>query len=469
MCCAGLLFLGSCSENYDNYNTDYSAYDNLKIKVEGADNNDTLYVNVISAHSLALVFEPEANIGVQGFLYEIADTLIAQIGLDGKITPIKPGVTELSVKFRGNKEIKTQCFLKITPVLITDIQITPSEPIRIKEGKTDSITRYIKVLPSNASYQELKYTVEDPTIVSIDENGEISALKEGTTNILINTIPGAASGIITKAFPVTVVGTIFVGDIELLPILTGGTATISIGQNLDIANFSIVTPENADNKNLQCTIVNGNSVVSVDDNGLITGIGEGTAVIAVTPKDGSNISKEFTINVVAGPDFNRSVWKLNTDFKYSNGLDYVPDGTTGFLSHMIDDNNATYFAINKPGRPYPTGGVTYSTPADKCYFILDLGASNQFNYFRWRHRNNNANFRAWAISILGSDDNVTYTPILDNYTIPGAETSSNNNILTDDLALPGTSNYRYVKVVFTNWNKTAGYNMQIAEFWLGKK
>ena len=49
-------------------------------------------------------------------------------------------------------------------------------------NKEDTIELYAEVLPQNATYPEITWSVSNPEIASIDETGVLTALKGGTVH-----------------------------------------------------------------------------------------------------------------------------------------------------------------------------------------------------------------------------------------------------------------------------------------------
>ncbi|MDR2563576.1 MAG: M60 family metallopeptidase [Prevotellaceae bacterium] len=127
--------------------------------------------------------------------------------------------------------------------------------------------------------------------------------------------------------------------------------------------------------------------------------------------------------------------------------------------YMIDNDTTSAFSFVKPGKTHQgvTGQADY-IPS----FTIDMQSVKSFNYVAYMHRTakNNVSFwiRARQISIYGSDNNVTFTPIREHYAVNFLK---NDNEIT--VEFPEQS-YRYIKVVIENWDKTNGSTIQVAEF-----
>lgn len=60
-------------------------------------------------------------------------------------------------------------------------------------NKEDTIELYAEVLPQNATYPEITWSVSNPEIASIDENGVLTALKGGTVTVIATSADGFSS------------------------------------------------------------------------------------------------------------------------------------------------------------------------------------------------------------------------------------------------------------------------------------
>lgn len=452
----GLSLFSSCSEKYD-YETDYSAYDGMTMNIASTENGK-LPIYILNQHDVIMQLSYEnLEIGKRGFIYELSDTLVAEINLDGQITPLKPGTSNLKVTFRGNQNITAECIVEITPVVITDV-VVPEEALKLKEGQSDVLSKYYTVVPADASIQAMTFEVEDPSILSVDKDGKIVALKEGETRVKITTTDGSN---IVKYFPVAVLGEVKVASIQLSNILTNGIL-LPVGQTVNIADQITVLPANADNPTVSYTVTEGNnSVLTTDSNGNLKAVGTGTATVVISSVDGTNITKEFTVTVDNSTDYYRLLWKVDTSIVYSDGNNFTPDNDKGAPVQMFDNNTATYFCITKPGKNYNG----HNTPSGhQLYFYVDMGAQHEVNYFRWRHRDTQAGFKVHGVTIYGSNDNESYVEIAKDINLLAHGTAA----LTPDIDIP-LSNYRYIKVDFVKWVQDPFSNLCVAEFWLGKK
>lgn len=461
-----LLGIAAC-QNYD-YDVDTSFYDNVSIKVQGAV-DDVLSINLYNTEQLAFKVTPaDVVFEMKAFTYAVSDESILTIDESGNITPLKEGTTDVDIVFRATDKVQTSCQIRIWRdiVLVTQIKFPESvQNFDLKIGQSYDISPSVVILPGDADNKTVSYESENTAIATVVD-GKVTGVGEGTVKIFVKSTDGSD---ITGYCTVNVVPEVKVTDIVLPSELTPEDATLSVamGQNIDLGSKISVLPETADNQEVTYEVVEG-SAATIDDNGLIKTVAEGTVKIKVSANDGSGVFSELTLIVDNSTWINRSFWTVNTSIVYSNGKNYVVDGTTGKPEDLFDDKPATFLSLVKPGKSY-SGNVT---PADhQLYFVVDMGIEQTFNSMQWAHRAGNSyNYlRVWGVSLYGSNDGENFTPIGDG--VIDIPYGSNANPLDFDIP---ESTYRYVKVHIDKWSDnsggaTSGSSVQMSEFNLGTK
>ena len=147
------------------------------------------------------------------------------------------------------------------------------------------------VLPNSAIDKSLIWESNEIGVVSVDETGKVTALKEGSATITVTTKDGGYTAKVTvtvKAKPVVKVTGVSLNR-ESLNLTEGETSKL----------VATVNPSNASNKNVTWESSKP-SVVSVDSKGNIKALKAGSATITVKTKDGGYTAK-VTITVKAKP------------------------------------------------------------------------------------------------------------------------------------------------------------------------
>ena len=153
-------------------------------------------------------------------------------------------------------------------------------------------TGQIKVIPipENAKEVELVWESSDESIVTVDENGNVKAIKEGTAVITVKTADGRYSATCTVTVSKEVVG---VEGVEI-----SGDKEVRVGKTIKLT--AKVSPENATNKQVTWSSSN-KRVATVDQNGVVKGIKEGKVTITVTTVDGEKVAT-YQITVKAAEE-----------------------------------------------------------------------------------------------------------------------------------------------------------------------
>lgn len=189
------------------------------------------------------------------------------------VTTAKLGSIEL-----GTVERQVIVCRKLTKQSLT------TENIIVEEKATNRIN--LDVGTEDECFSNLRYTIVDPSIATIDENGNITGIKAGTSVINITDgetevkeiIEVKASEDLTKVKEIKIETT---------------NITIKVGEEKSIKYT--IEPATATNKNLIWT-TNNQGVVTVSSKGVVKGIGVGTGVITVTTEDKS-VSKLIIVKV----------------------------------------------------------------------------------------------------------------------------------------------------------------------------
>lgn len=471
-----IISLTSCKEEY--YQIDDKFYDGMQITVKNPLKGDTLRIEQFNSDKIMIeeVTNPEMIFDSKAFVYEVEHDSILKIDADGNLKPVSRGVSKVNITFRANSALHTGIFVEVYKDYhaVEYLQAASSvSNLMVEKNYSLNLQPYIFVFPAHSDNKKLHFSLDASSqcFASITDAGIVTGKAPGTINVHVYSEdnPNAALD-----FQLTVVNEIEITDLILHPKLNN--VTMGVGEFVNLTKTISVAPSNVNvvNRGLTYEIVSGDNVVDIDiASGMLKTISDGVAVVKAISKNG--ITKEFTINVEAAKtDLTRTFWTVNTSIVYGTGLNYVADGATGKPEDMFDDNGATFLSMVKPGKTF--SGAT--APAGIFnFFVVDMQVPVKFNAIRWNHRSGNLYpyLRAWGINIEGSNDGDTWTNIAKEIALPntkGAPNANDNN--RHVMALGGTFEYRYVKVIVVQWSDnsggaTSGSTMQIGEFGLIKK
>ncbi len=117
----------------------------------------------------------------KGITYETSDPGVVKIDNDGNVVAVGEGTAVITVTSKDNPDIKETVTVTVK-IPVTDVTVDKTE-ITLGKGDTDKITG--TVTPDKATNKEVTYTSDDESIVKVDENGNITAVKTGTTTIKV--------------------------------------------------------------------------------------------------------------------------------------------------------------------------------------------------------------------------------------------------------------------------------------------
>lgn len=151
----------------------------------------------IRVKELTLVSKPQKITYKQGEDISLDGASLKIVYDDGYDTTIIP-TNDMIVSYDKNKiglqEIQLRCGdqvvsfeITVNPVIETSVKLNASN-IDIKKGTTKKLNAIIE--PENASYKTVTWTSEDPSIATVDEDGNVTGKSAGKTEITATTVNG---------------------------------------------------------------------------------------------------------------------------------------------------------------------------------------------------------------------------------------------------------------------------------------
>ena len=144
-------------------------------------------------------------------------------------------------------------------------------------GETTTLIETVK--PTNATNKNVSWSSSDENVASVNTNGRVTAVAAGEAIITVTTEDGEK----TATCKVTVEGTptpiVNVSSVSL------NKTETTLGVNETEKLVATISPENATNKNVTWSTSNS-GVVTVDQNGNISGVAKGEAFVMVKTEDG---------------------------------------------------------------------------------------------------------------------------------------------------------------------------------------
>lgn len=227
---------------------------------------------------LSVIYNPEDTTDDKTVEWSSTDEKVAKVE-DGKVTTLSSGTTYIKAKV-GDKE--ASCKVSVI-VPLTGIKLN-EESIELLKGQTDTLITTFN--PEDTTFLgKANFKSSDESVITVNEDGKLTAIKEGKATITATVKDGenefsAICEVTVKEIPLNTI-TIDKKDFEL---------NVSETEKLNV----IFEPENTtDDKTIEWSS-SDESIVSVDNEGVVTAKAEGTAII--TAKVGE---KEAQITITA--------------------------------------------------------------------------------------------------------------------------------------------------------------------------
>lgn len=238
---------------------------------------------------------------------------IVNVNSNGMVTALSAGTAIITVTTQEG-DFTADSFITSK---VVDVQtVTINQPLTTTVSKFRTLQLTARISPENATDQRVSWTSEDSQIATVSQGGLVTALEEG--NVVIE----AKAGNSTSTIQLNVEETRVTG-VSVSPV----SATMGIGATtLFGAN---IQPPNASNTKTSWSTSN-DRVARVNENGLVTAVSPGTAIITATTEDGGK-KASANVNVIIPV----------TGITVTPNSQILSSGATQQLNMVISPANAT--------------------------------------------------------------------------------------------------------------------------------
>ena len=270
-----------------------------------------------------------------------SSTGIAKVSTTGLVTGVAAGTAVITAKANDGSNQSATFTVTVTKKVIKVTKISLSaNSLLMKTGRMATITA--TVTPTNADNRAVTWSSDNPTVVGVDQSGNITAKKAGSANITVTAQDGSG---------VTATCRVSVSDIKVTGI-TFSETTLNMNTGDTKQLTAKVQPSDATNGKLTWSS-NNETIASVDQNGTITAHKEGSAVITATAQDGSGIKTTCQVNVtdikVSGITISASTLAMQTeDVKQLSVTAITPANATN-KALKWESNNTWVATVDESG------------------------------------------------------------------------------------------------------------------------
>lgn len=325
----------------------------------------SLSINKGSTAQLQATINPSN--AVSALSWRSSNTKVATVDGNGLVTAVGVGSADIVVKTVNNKTASCKITVGNYSVKVSKVNITTKYINMTVGGKSYKL--FADITPSNATNRTIYWSSSDSRVATVDSNGNVTAVSPGSVTIKAR----SADGNHESSATVDVSGNS--AGIEVKKI-SFKKSNYQVGLNSTISLSSYVTynPSNTTYKSLTYTSSNTN-VATVDNNGLVRGVGVGSATITATTKQGG-VSANTTISVkeIAATSvalgqteitLNKGeIFTLKAEVKPENASNKTVSFMSSNQSVAIVDKNGTITAVGSGTATItvkPNGGGASST------------------------------------------------------------------------------------------------------------
>lgn len=246
---------------------------------------------------------------------------VVKVSDDGTLTAVSQGKATVKVVSEdGGKTASCVVTVVAKTVSVSGVEIS-SEALDLVAGGKASLT--VTILPEDASDKTVAWSSSDENVATVSKDGTVTAVSAGEAVITVTTSDGGKTSsckITVTAKQVSVEGVSV--EPESLSLAVGETAQVTAS----------VTPEDASDKTVIWSS-NDKSIATVSEDGTVTAVSVGKAIITATTKDGEKTAS-CSVTVAAKTI---SV----TGVKVVPNTLTLETGKTSYLSAVVSPDDAT--------------------------------------------------------------------------------------------------------------------------------
>lgn len=207
---------------------------------------------------------------------------VVRVTEDGLLIGLKQGTAIVTAVLRDENGVHTAtCKVTVPVSLIVDVTGISLNKTSLQLTKGTRETLVATILPADATNTSMVWTSSDKSVALVNSNGRVTALSAGTATITVTSVNGGY----TASCKVTVI------EEEVVKVTGVSLDKISMTLERDQTAKLVATVKPSNSKNKKVSWSSSNlDVVEVDENGKLTAIAPGTAIITVTTDEGGYMS-----------------------------------------------------------------------------------------------------------------------------------------------------------------------------------
>lgn len=249
--------------------------------IKGLEITNSGNITLRVGHSEQLKTKTEPSDTEYALSYVSADTSVATVSLDGKITGVSDGKTEITV---SSGELSDSIIVIVKKDIIEKLDVSLAA-LSLDGGEEQKVTA--KLTPSDAKDVSLSWKSADTEVATVDKDGNIKGVNTGET---IVTVTDSVTGL-SKDISVTVNGLELPDSMEF----DKKSVTLEVGEVYNsVLKFS---PEDITHTSA-IYYTSDSSVASVTNEGVITAKSEGSCTIEAYYENDFRLVATMEVNII---------------------------------------------------------------------------------------------------------------------------------------------------------------------------
>lgn len=266
--------------------------------------------------------------------YTSSDSAVLVVDEDGNMVAVSAGTAEVALSSKDGKITAS----KTIEVVVTPTDITTTDTLTLTAG--EAATLETAVAPADATHVVISYTSSDNSVATVSDTGEVEAVGAGEADITA-AVQDTELSAVCKITVLPKIESVDLSD-TTLSLKVGGTAQLTYTVQPEDAVVETATYTSSDE-----------SVATVDEEGAVTAVADGTATITVDV-DGVTAECEVTVSTKAA-----SAAGSNSGSSAASGSGQTeasaPADSSGFEYGAIPFSNANdgnWWFIDQADSPY---------------------------------------------------------------------------------------------------------------------
>ncbi|NQX82891.1 MAG: Ig-like domain-containing protein [Flavobacteriaceae bacterium] len=187
------------------------------------------------------------------------------------------------------------------PTSISNIVMYSANDSYVIRGANVDLQLLLEITPSDADISKVLWSVDNKSIATIDEHtGLLTSRDAGSINVTVKTTDGSNLEA-SEEFTILRAITPSIKSIEIKSTINSYNIE---GVNSPLQLYLDISPNNSNHSKIEWT-VSDESVISINENGLVTSLAIGSSNVIVNSTDGSNIESFVEISVSKKDDDNQ--------------------------------------------------------------------------------------------------------------------------------------------------------------------